>query len=90
MTTENPEDGNRFDQLWSGMDRRSAAWLKLMNWKPHSQAAHATCNFKSAFDDEDSATWSSLSLPPEALRECAKALEDAAEWLEKRAKEKHL
>lgn len=83
---------NTPNDIWPEMNEHSALLLYLMNWRPHPQAAHASCNYRNAGDEvpseNDIPAWSSLNLPPSGLRECAKALEDAANWLEKRASHK--
>ena len=66
--------------LWPGMEPRHAANLWLMNWQPSTERTHALLRSQDV-NNED--VYCSFGATPEALRECAAALNAAAEWLEK-------
>ena len=69
--------------LWPGMEMKHAALLWMMGWRPYEhddRIASAQCRTV-VYEGEME---SSLTLPSTALRDAARALEEAASWLERR------
>lgn len=65
--------------LWPGLDHKHAVNMWLMNWRPSREFSHALLSTTNINDEELSCTF---GVPFKELRECAKSMLAAADWLE--------